>query len=89
MRNPALRWAAAAAFTVALAATAACGGNDNPMSGGGGSGDSDTNTIIVGSANFPESETIAQIYAAALQANGFEVTTRSSTSAAARPTFRR
>jgi len=76
MRNPALRWAAAAAFTVALAATAACGGNDNPISSGGGSADSDTNTIVVGSANFPESETIADIYAAALQANGFDVTTR-------------
>ncbi|HEY5855369.1 MAG TPA: ABC transporter substrate-binding protein [Aldersonia sp.] len=75
MRNPALRWAAAAAFTVALAATTACG-SDDPMSSGGGSGDTDTNTIVVGSANFPESETIADIYAAALQANGFEVTTK-------------
>jgi osmoprotectant transport system substrate-binding protein len=31
------------------------------------------NSIVVGSADFPESEIIAEIYAQALQANGFEV----------------
>jgi osmoprotectant transport system substrate-binding protein len=31
------------------------------------------NSIVVGSADFPESEIVAEIYAQALQANGFEV----------------
>ncbi|MFD4179565.1 ABC transporter substrate-binding protein [Rhodococcus sp. NPDC058514] len=67
-------------FTVALtvstvAALAACGGNSDPLSSGGG-GTSDPNSVVIGSANFPESETVANIYAEALKANGFDVRTK-------------
>ncbi|WP_420881749.1 glycine betaine ABC transporter substrate-binding protein [Rhodococcus sp. (in: high G+C Gram-positive bacteria)] len=51
---------------------AACGGD--PLDGGGSNSDGDA--IVVGSANFPESETVAFVYAEALQANGFDVQTR-------------
>ncbi|MDP8015689.1 ABC transporter substrate-binding protein [Prescottella equi] len=51
---------------------AACGGD--PLDSGGSGGDADA--IVVGSANFPESETVAFVYAEALQANGFDVQTR-------------
>ncbi|MEV0945721.1 ABC transporter substrate-binding protein [Rhodococcus sp. NPDC049939] len=62
--------------TVAIVSLAACGGGSNPLSGGGeGSGDN-PNSIIVGSANFPESVTVANIYTDALRANGFDVTTK-------------
>lgn len=49
---------------------AACG-SANPLGGGQISGD--LLTIKVGSADFPESKIIAEIYAQALEANGFEV----------------
>ncbi|MDI9915716.1 ABC transporter substrate-binding protein [Rhodococcus sp. IEGM 1379] len=56
----------AAATVLSLAALTACGSSDsNP----------DPNTIVVGSANFTESETIANIYAEALRVNGFDVST--------------
>ncbi|WP_420179285.1 ABC transporter substrate-binding protein [Paenarthrobacter sp. TA1.8] len=68
-------------FTLAAVAAitlSACGGGD-PMSSSntaaaGGSGDS----IIVGSADFPESQLIAKIYAEALKAKGVEVTDKPS-----------
>lgn len=44
---------------------------NNPLSQGGGSG-----SVVVGSANFPESELLAEIYALALQAKGVKVTTK-------------
>ncbi|WP_459963608.1 ABC transporter substrate-binding protein [Nocardia sp. IFM 10818] len=56
-------------------ASTACGGDSDPLSGGG-SCSTDTNQITVGSANFPESETVANIYAEALRANGFQVDTK-------------
>jgi osmoprotectant transport system substrate-binding protein len=60
------------AVLVALFAliTAACG-SSNPLGGGGVSGD--LKSIIVGSADFPESKIIAEIWAQALEANGFKV----------------
>ncbi|ASN21932.1 ABC transporter substrate-binding protein [Arthrobacter sp. YN] len=68
-------------FTLAAVAAitlSACGGGD-PMSSSntaaaGASGDS----IIVGSADFPESQLIAKIYAEALKAKGVEVTEKPS-----------
>ena len=48
---------------------AACG-SSNPL-GGGRLGD--LKSIVVGSADFPESKIIAEIYAQALEANGFTV----------------
>ncbi|MFC9786206.1 ABC transporter substrate-binding protein [Rhodococcus sp. NPDC127528] len=64
---------AVVAAAVALTTVAACG-NSDPLAGGGGN--SDPNAIVVGSANFPESETVANIYAEALKANGFDVSTK-------------
>jgi osmoprotectant transport system substrate-binding protein len=44
----------------------------NPLSGGsGGSG-----TVVIGSANFPENEVLAEVYALALQAKGVKVSTK-------------
>jgi osmoprotectant transport system substrate-binding protein len=43
----------------------------NPLGGGSSSG-----SVVVGSANFPENEVIAEIYALALQAKGVKVTTK-------------
>ena len=51
-------------------ALSACG-SSNPLGGGEISGD--LKSIIVGSADFPESKIIAEIYAQALEANGFTV----------------
>lgn len=66
-----------AALSVSAMALAACGGNSDPLSSGGGDDtNSDTNAIVIGSANFPESETVANIYAEALRANGFDVSTK-------------
>src|SRR4029453_5893685 len=68
-------------FTLAAVAAitlSACGGGD-PMStsntaAAGGSGDN----IIVGSADFPESQLVAKIYAEALKAKGVNVTEKPS-----------
>jgi len=49
---------------------AACG-SSNPLGGGSVSGD--LKSVVVGSADFPESKIIAEIYAQALEANGFTV----------------
>ncbi|MEU6583139.1 ABC transporter substrate-binding protein [Nocardia sp. NPDC046763] len=57
-------------------ALSACGGSkSNPLGGGGDCG-SDANKVTVGSANFPESETVADVYAEALRANGFGIDTK-------------
>ena len=58
---------AALALVIALIASAC--GSSNPLGGGAISGD--LKSIIVGSADFPESKIIAEIYAQALEANGF------------------
>jgi osmoprotectant transport system substrate-binding protein len=61
----------ATALAVTLAVSA-CGGSDDPLAEdkpSGGSGDS----ITVGSANFPESQLLAEIYAQALEAKGVTV----------------
>lgn len=75
-RSPRLRRTAALSG-LALAATAVLagcgsddGGSDDPFSSGG-SGD----TIVVGSANFPENELLMQMYAQALEAAGADVET--------------
>ena len=46
-------------------------GSSNPLGGGALSGD--LKSLIVGSADFPESKIVAEIYAQALEANGFTV----------------
>src|ERR1700737_5148932 len=55
---------------VRRAITAACG-SFNPLGGGFASGD--LKSIVVGSADFPEAKIIAEIYAQALEANGFTI----------------
>jgi osmoprotectant transport system substrate-binding protein len=57
------------AAVLVLLATAC--GSANPLGGGAVSGD--LKSIKVGSADFPESKIIAEIYAQALEANGFTV----------------
>jgi osmoprotectant transport system substrate-binding protein len=50
---------------------AASSSGSNPLSGSGSSG-----SVVVGSANFPENEVLAEIYALALQKAGVKVTTK-------------
>ncbi|GGZ44567.1 ABC transporter substrate-binding protein [Streptomyces bluensis] len=67
---------AVVALLAALSLTACGGGNDsdsNPLTGGDGG---DGKSIVVGSANFPESQLLAEIYAEALEAKGLKVTRR-------------
>jgi osmoprotectant transport system substrate-binding protein len=66
---------ASLATVAALALTACGGGGDDPLSGGNSSA-APSDTIVVGSANFPESALIAQIYAGALTAKGVKVNTK-------------
>jgi osmoprotectant transport system substrate-binding protein len=47
----------------------ASGSSSNPLAAGASKG-----TVVIGSANFPENEVLAQIYSLALQAKGFKVT---------------
>jgi osmoprotectant transport system substrate-binding protein len=67
------RWNVAALLAVfALITSMLSGcGSSNPLGGGEVSGD--LKSIIVGSADFPESKIIAEIYAQALEANGFTI----------------
>lgn len=65
------RAALTAVLTLLTLILAACG-SSNPLGGGEISGD--LKTITVGSADFTESKIIAEIYAQALEANGFSIT---------------
>lgn len=64
------RWLAVVAVAVLAAPAAGCG-SSNPL--GGGAVSADLKSIIVGSADFPESKIVGEIYARALEANGFTV----------------
>jgi osmoprotectant transport system substrate-binding protein len=61
----------AAVFALITVFSSACG-SSNPLGGGEISGD--LKSIKVGSADFTESKIIAEIYAQALEANGFSIT---------------
>ena len=66
-----------AGLCAALLVLTGCGGGGDPLAdsddaASGGSSD----TITVGSANFPESEVVAELYAGALRHAGFDVTTK-------------
>jgi osmoprotectant transport system substrate-binding protein len=65
---PRVRIVQAAAWLAAVCVAAACS-NPDPL----GAQTRDPKSIVVGSADFPESEIVAEIYAEALQANGFDV----------------
>ncbi|QLL10518.1 ABC transporter substrate-binding protein [Mycobacterium vicinigordonae] len=58
----------AVVWSAVVCLLAACSNPDPFGSGAGG-----TKSIVVGSGDFPESQLVAEIYAQALQANGFEV----------------
>ena len=62
------RWRAAAGLAALCLVVTACG-SSNPLGGVSGN----INSIVVGSAGFPESKIIAEVYAQALQTNGFNV----------------
>ena len=73
--------AAVGLAAVACVAVAACSSSGGGKSGGGssnplGGGTASSGTVVVGSANFPEDELLAQIYADALQSKGVKVTTK-------------
>lgn len=63
------------ASTLALSACGADEGSD-PFSSGGGDGGGSGDTIVVGSANFPESELLMEMYAQALEAQDVSVETK-------------
>lgn len=67
--------AASVALAAAMALSACGGSKSDPLSSGGDCG-GDTGKLTVGSANFPESETVADVYAEALRANGFQIDTK-------------
>ena len=59
----------AAVWLAGLFLTVTACGSSNPLGGASSS----MNSIVVGSAGFPESKIVAEIYAQALQTNGFNV----------------
>jgi osmoprotectant transport system substrate-binding protein len=63
----------ALAVTSVLAVSACGGGGGDPLSGGGDNTGSSGSQIIIGSADFTESQLIASIYSQALQAAGIQV----------------
>ncbi len=77
---PSRRTAAAGTAAVAAAclAVAACSssGSSKPASSSNPLAPAATGAVVVGSANFPESELLGQIYADALQGKGVKVTTK-------------
>jgi osmoprotectant transport system substrate-binding protein len=68
------RIALAVTAAAAMIGVAACGsGSSDPLAAGGSPAKTGTGTIVVGSANFPESALLAEIYAGALSAKGIKV----------------
>jgi osmoprotectant transport system substrate-binding protein len=74
MLRPSLTLRGSAVIAIAATASlvlAACGSSSpsNPLSGSASKG-----TVVIGSANFPENELLAEIYSLALKAKGVKVT---------------
>ncbi|MFE9438731.1 ABC transporter substrate-binding protein [Streptomyces sp. NPDC006602] len=71
-------YAGAAFGLIAALALTACGGGDdsdsNPLTGSSTGSAGDGKSIVVGSANFPENQLLAEIYAQALESKGLKVT---------------
>lgn len=67
----------AAGLSAALVLSA-CGAGNNPLSNstGGGTASGSSAPLVIGSADFPESQIIAEIYAGALAAAGIETSTK-------------
>lgn len=73
--------AALAGLALAGLALSACGGSSDPLAtssaaSGAASSGSSGGGVVIGSANFPESELLMDIYAGALKAKGVTVTTK-------------
>lgn len=64
--------------TAAILGLSACGGGSDPLSSDSptGTGSASGGDIVVGSADFPESVLLAEIYAGALKAKGINATTK-------------
>ncbi|CAN7220074.1 ABC transporter substrate-binding protein [Knoellia sp. LjRoot47] len=65
--------------TTAILGLSACGGGGDPLSSDSPSGSSTSASggdVVIGSADFPESELLAEIYAGALKAKGVNATTK-------------
>ncbi|WP_337061621.1 ABC transporter substrate-binding protein [Kineococcus sp. G2] len=66
-------------LTTALAASgagltlAACGAGEDPLAADPSTEDAATDALVIGSANFPENELLAEMYAQVLEASGVEV----------------
>lgn len=78
-RRPSRRAALAAALALSVSLTG-CGLSGNALDSGSGGGDCKTDkpkagAVKIGSANFPESGLLAEIYAGALRAKGINATT--------------
>jgi osmoprotectant transport system substrate-binding protein len=68
------RIAFAVTAVAAMIGVSACGsGSSDPLAAGGSPVKAGAGTIVVGSANFPESTLLAEIYAGALSAKGVKV----------------
>ena len=67
------RIAIALTASAAMLGVAACGSTNDPLASGGSTSSANAGTIVVGSANFPESALLAEIYAGALSAKGIKV----------------
>lgn len=71
------RVALAVTVAAAMLGLAACGsGSSDPLAATGSASKAPAGTIVVGSANFPESALLAEIYAGALSAKGVKVDTK-------------
>ena len=66
-------WVAVA--STALLALTACGGSD-PLGGGDDAASGSSDTVTVGSADFPESQIVAELYAGVLRDAGVSVETK-------------
>ncbi|WP_424189297.1 glycine betaine ABC transporter substrate-binding protein [Actinokineospora sp. G85] len=64
---------AVAAVTTALLTLSACGGSADPLANPPAGEAAPSDTIAIGSANFPESTLLAEIYAGALEGKGVKV----------------
>ncbi len=77
MKSPLTRTAALAAGTLLTLALAACGGGGNPLDSGTSPAPATAGApLVIGSANFPESQTLAEVYAGALNAAGIQASTK-------------
>lgn len=77
MPNPFIRPAIVMTGILLALGAAGCGSPANPLEGGQKTSPAAGNSsLVIGSANFPESVTIAEIYAGALNGGGVQATTK-------------